>query len=298
MIFLGLVLAHLIADFYFQTDSMVREKKKYMKRHLLHHLLAALVPLIVYYVFSKTPPGLVYQLLIPAGFIVLFHFLIDWMKIWLSQKIKVKSSAEGLFQLVLFVADQFLHLASIAGICHFFLNIRSLEMIEKSLVLLRLLKGNPPALSTGHILLFLAIMFIVVTTISGHMIKHLLGNLPTHHTSYEGKYALKNKIDDKKMDMSSKELEISEEFTYTLIKKDHYSRGTVIGYIERLLVVVLTIYGAYPAIGFIVTAKSFARFKQLDDREWAEYFLLGTLTSMFLGILYGIVIRFVIGYDK
>ncbi|KEZ50309.1 hypothetical protein AZ46_0206360 [Metabacillus indicus LMG 22858] len=65
----------------------------------------------------------------------------------------------------------------------------------------------------------------------------------------------------------------------------------MIGYIERLLVLILTFYSAYPAIGFIVTAKSIARFKQMDDRNWAEYFLLGTLTSMFVGIALGLLLR-------
>ena len=84
---------------------------------------------------------------------------------------------------------------------------------------------------------------------------------------------------------------LTEEYQYTLFTKHDLSRGKIIGYIERLLVVLLTFYSAYPAIGFIVAAKSIARFKQMDDRNWAEYFLLGTLTSMFIGITLGIILR-------
>jgi diadenosine tetraphosphate (Ap4A) HIT family hydrolase len=82
-----------------------------------------------------------------------------------------------------------------------------------------------------------------------------------------------------------------EEYNYYTFNKHDLSRGKLIGYIERLLVIILTFYSAYPAIAFIVTAKSIARFKQMDDRNWAEYFLLGTLTSMFLGIFFGLLLR-------
>jgi hypothetical protein len=61
-----------------------------------------------------------------------------------------------------------------------------------------------------------------------------------------------------------------------------------------LLVILLTVVGAYPSIAFIVAAKSIARFKQLEDRNWAEYFLLGTLSSIFLGLMLGLLIKGII----
>ncbi len=56
--------------------------------------------------------------------------------------------------------------------------------------------------------------------------------------------------------------------------------GEAIGVLERLLVVVFVLTGALTAIGFVVAAKTLARFKQLDDRAFAEYYLLGTLASV------------------
>lgn len=52
--------------------------------------------------------------------------------------------------------------------------------------------------------------------------------------------------------------------------------------------------GSFSAVGFIVAAKSLTRFKQMDDRDWAEYFLLGTLTSFLLAIVYGVVLKVVL----
>ncbi len=56
--------------------------------------------------------------------------------------------------------------------------------------------------------------------------------------------------------------------------------GATIGILERLLIVAFVLTGSTAAIGFVVAAKTLARFKQLDDRDFAEYYLLGTLASV------------------
>lgn len=60
--------------------------------------------------------------------------------------------------------------------------------------------------------------------------------------------------------------------------------GEAIGVLERLLVVVFVLTGSLAAIGFVVAAKTLARFKQLDDRAFAEYYLLGTLASVSIAL--------------
>jgi len=67
--------------------------------------------------------------------------------------------------------------------------------------------------------------------------------------------------------------------------------GATIGVIERLLIVVFVLIGADAAIGFVVGAKTIARFKQLDDRDFAEYYLLGTLASVSIAIVTALVAR-------
>jgi hypothetical protein len=67
--------------------------------------------------------------------------------------------------------------------------------------------------------------------------------------------------------------------------------GATIGVIERLLIVMFVLVGADAAIGFVVGAKTIARFKQLDDRDFAEYYLLGTLASVTIAIVTAIVAR-------
>jgi hypothetical protein len=67
--------------------------------------------------------------------------------------------------------------------------------------------------------------------------------------------------------------------------------GAAIGVLERLLIVTFILVGAESAIGLVVAAKTIARFRQLDDRDFAEYYLLGTLASVSVAIVTGLVAR-------
>jgi MFS family permease len=69
------------------------------------------------------------------------------------------------------------------------------------------------------------------------------------------------------------------------------SRGRAIGALERALALTLVLLGEYTAVGWIIAAKSLARFKALEDREFAEYFLIGTLASLLFAVLAGVGMR-------
>jgi hypothetical protein len=66
-----------------------------------------------------------------------------------------------------------------------------------------------------------------------------------------------------------------------------FNRGRVIGVLERVLLYSFVLQGQYGAIGFILAAKAFTRFKALDDRPFAEYVLIGTLLSACLALATG-----------
>ncbi len=68
-------------------------------------------------------------------------------------------------------------------------------------------------------------------------------------------------------------------------------RGKVIGIIERLLFFFFVLIGSYASIGFILTAKGITRFRELDDRNFAEYVLIGTLLSASLSIFWAFLIK-------
>lgn len=70
--------------------------------------------------------------------------------------------------------------------------------------------------------------------------------------------------------------------------------GRLIGYVERTLVLSMILAGLSEAIGFILAIKALARFPEIREDgkgQFAEYFLLGSLTSVGLALVVGIVVR-------
>jgi hypothetical protein len=73
-----------------------------------------------------------------------------------------------------------------------------------------------------------------------------------------------------------------------------FNRGRWIGNLERILLLAIVSQADYSALAFLMAAKGFIRSKDLENREWAEYFLLGTLASMAVALAGGIAIRRII----
>jgi len=69
------------------------------------------------------------------------------------------------------------------------------------------------------------------------------------------------------------------------LDEEEYKAGRVIGILERVLVYHLVLNDQYSAIGLVLAAKSFTRFKDLEKRQRAEYVLIGTLASTLLAML-------------
>lgn len=67
--------------------------------------------------------------------------------------------------------------------------------------------------------------------------------------------------------------------------------GRVIGVLERLITLTLVLLDQWGALGFVLAAKSIARFKDLDQRLSAEYYLIGTLMSLALAVASALLLR-------
>lgn len=66
--------------------------------------------------------------------------------------------------------------------------------------------------------------------------------------------------------------------------------GRVIGKLERLIISALVLCNQFGAVGFVLAAKSIARYKQLEDKNFAEKYLVGTLTSASIAFITTIVL--------
>lgn len=71
-----------------------------------------------------------------------------------------------------------------------------------------------------------------------------------------------------------------------------YNAGRVIGVLERYFILALLLAGSdLSAVAVILAAKGFARFKQMDRREFAEYVLIGTLASTLAAVLVALAVK-------
>jgi len=68
------------------------------------------------------------------------------------------------------------------------------------------------------------------------------------------------------------------------------------GWVERALIGILMVMGIYTGLALLATLKTLSRFKQLEKRANAEYFLLGTLLSILLGVSFGALFGWVLHY--
>jgi hypothetical protein len=99
-----LVLAHIIGDFLFQPDSWIEDKKKnkikskYLYYHIGIHLIALLAVLQ-------------FKLIAATIFIVITHFIIDLIKIYVSNDKNAR---------LLFIGDQIIHILIILGVVYYY----------------------------------------------------------------------------------------------------------------------------------------------------------------------------------
>ena len=79
------------------------------------------------------------------------------------------------------------------------------------------------------------------------------------------------------------------------ISVNNDNAGALIGSLERLLIALLISVGQYAAIGLVLTAKSVARYNKIaEDKQFAEYYLLGTLSSTLYAVLaYFVIFRLI-----
>ena len=75
------------------------------------------------------------------------------------------------------------------------------------------------------------------------------------------------------------------------LDKSEYNAGRIIGMLERILIFFLVLSGQFTAIGLVIVAKGFTRFKELDDRYFAEYVLVGTFLSSLFSIAIAVIIK-------
>lgn len=326
-ILLRLWIAHLLADFVFQSDTMASEKKKgaasiYFQWHI------AIVGMSTYILLGQ------WTNIIGPLVITLLHALID------DTKARIERKWGSAWEMKLFLIDQGLHLITLTGywaivtgpgqVGIIFYDVLRREVFTDVEVLL---------VATAYLIVMRPIGFLIgfITKKWREEIaeddrrkrqekkesespeKKQAGNnlgpeIPqeTHKDLVKGKglYSLgftRWKWWKRRKEESPPKQKEEENTIGSLPSKGQKAKlplqdslkdaGRTIGMIERLLILTFILMQQYQAIGFLIAAKSVFRFgdlKESGQRKRTEYILIGTLMSFTFSILLGISTQFLI----
>lgn len=231
-------MAHIIGDFYFQTENMAENKKKSLKWVLLHCLLY-LVSMLLF-----TLPLMSIEILLGAFTASVLHSVIDILKYIISRNI----DDSDILDRNMFFIDQLLHIII-------------LFLISFTLVLCDVLHN------TNYIF---AELFNIIEVSEFRAIHWLCALLVIHKPA--------NIIISKLIKQYKPEDEQEQE-------KDKKA-GRFIGTLERIIILIFISINQYSAIGLVLTAKSIARYEKIiKKKNFAEYYLLGTLLSALIAIV-------------
>ncbi|MCY7417323.1 MAG: DUF3307 domain-containing protein, partial [Chloroflexi bacterium] len=264
-----LVLCHLLADFVLQPEHVAVNKfgrgREAWRALLIHAAIVTVVASPIILVYGV--PGIAY-----VAVTALSHLVIDRTKIMLTLRGGTAGEAADDGVLLIgggqgprwspmpaawFLLDQLAHLAVLVGVWAIFL--RSAESLGWWQDLVTRIANTPDGPAAGRAVLVVIVLtsLVIVNVRAGSLFVDVLVRPP--HPS---------KDEPRPVDAPSEA-----------------GIGSTIGIIERLLISALVLAGGVMAIGFVIAAKTLARFKQLDDKYFAEYYLLGTLASVTFAVV-------------
>ena len=276
-----LLIAHLIGDFFLQPVKLVEQKKNSIKGLIIHTIIYTLMIALVLLLF-----GNIWEIIFWTFLIFISHFAIDYVRIKIN-----KNNKNNNIRFYSFVIDQLIHVlilvinafvieSDLNVIGMFFYDVEILReigfnnIINYSLSILIVLKP-----SSIFIKYFFDFIFIKKE-------KNFTDEKENIITSYNLIISNENKVE--------KKIEISQQKVVDNLKEknnDSDNIGSLIGILERVIILLLGALGLYGSIALVLTAKSLARFKQLENKKFAEKYLVGTLMSLIIAILALLVIK-------
>lgn len=282
------ILLHVISDFLIQTDKTVklRNREKFGEsvtgnaRHSIFVFLITGAGLLCFVIPNS-------QLLFYCLSIAFSHFLIDLVKCRLIRKNKS-------LDLKLFIFDQSLHIIVIFilwclfdlkfnySFVNIFLECSKTQMFEKHFNIS----------INSNIIVFL-IIYIYIIIGADIFICLFLKKVKDKSKIYnkddqtiEHHLLTEQDCGKKYIDLSKRVIEEND------TDESSDLRSKYIGYIERTIVFFLVIYNQIPSIAILLTAKSIARYPELNkNHKLAQKFLIGTLTSILIAIIGGIIFK-------
>ena len=216
-------------------------------------LLHSLIYLSIFAILSFLFINWLYAL-ISFLIISVSHFLIDWLRMHLDRKISNEK-----FHFFSFVFDQLLHLSIITITNYVFSLSNRTNSVFKQILC---------CINTQNIILYILLIAIILTPTAVFIKKLFLCLFGKAEASLQ------------ETDTSESSANVST-----------INVGNLIGQLERVIISVLLLVGQYGVVGLVLTAKSIARFKQLENKDFAEKYLVGTLFSILIAIVSTLIIK-------
>lgn len=239
MVLYILIIAHLLADFTFQSTALADKKKEKFVYLIAHSIIYAATFAIACFTLIEFKNVIWFYIII-----IFSHFLIDWVRIIIDCKFKKKSVV-----LASFLIDQALHIAIIIASYYLF------GLSIKTTCVYAFFQKR----EHFRALVVYMLVFVIIWDPTAVLIKKVFAYII-------GDCDAQNKDDNPKI-------------------------GSIIGKLERVIISTLVLCGQLGAIGFVLTAKSIARYKQLEDQNFAEKYLVGTLASTSVSVITAILLK-------
>lgn len=256
------LIAHTLTDFIFQTDWIIVRKEQLKAAGFWAH--GAIFFILSLFLLQGYQP---LQLILYSLTITLVHLGIDYMK-----AVGLRKKDKNGTDFIVFLIDQALHFLTILLAWQWFdlsFNPRLAGFYGKLIgpkLLAVLAPENKPPLPTSESLLLWVLTFLWVGWGGAILIRKFLNYIADKN----GSLVLSGPIQN-----------------HTIQRTGNY-----IGILERMLILTFVLNNSLTAVAFIFTAKSIARFNELNSREFAEYYLVGTLSSTALAICGGLIAIF------
>lgn len=255
MITLIMLISHTITDFIIQDKVIVMKKANMEMKGYISHGFGLLITSLPIFLFIKLDSIKIVTIIIVK--IILLHIILDLVKEKVKKYVENhENSKVGI--LLLFMADQAIHIIVIIALTN---GVKINFNIINEWFVNVIFSGN--GLTEENLKAIFVVLYIAF---SGAYFIPLVFDIV-----YE-------KVDNysDKLDRILKD-DVENDASGFI---DEVKTGKWIGIFERILISIFLLSNELASVGFIIAIKSLARFKMMENKIFAEYYLLGTLFSV------------------
>jgi hypothetical protein len=298
---LWIIVGHFIADYLLQFDRLNKFKEKNVYGILIHCAIHFSIYVMIIIVYSVTTKQVIFSndMWVLLIIITSSHYLLDDLKINFDDKInqnKASVYTKSKLKVSTYVLDQLFHIIIIFIAFHIVLE-QTYDIFKYFILLIG--SDDLLGLTLEKQIPLTIIILLINTYFVGYLISKVLEPFKPKN-SYEEiiietKYYPNNELDKSGKSFRNLALELSKSEKRVMIQDSPPKAGVLIGLLERTMILILVMHSAIASIGFIVAMKALTRFKQFDDKSFAEYYLIGNMLSILMGLIAGYFMKSIWG---